>query len=104
MVESKLFKNYFQSYIDNLQDTYTTIGHSRLVTDGHEHNNINNQPVYKNNTYVVHNGIIVNASDIWENLQSEKLSNLDTEIIPTLIGANLSDGNNLKLLLIIYLN
>ena len=97
MVESKLFKSYFQSFTDNRQDTYTTIGHSRLVTDGYEHDNINNQPVYKNNTHVVHNGIIVNTSKIWENLHSEKkLSNLDTEIIPTLIGASLSNGNNLK--------
>ena len=72
MVESKLFKSYFQSFTDNRQDTYTTIGHSRLVTDGYEHDNINNQPVYKNNTHVVHNGIIVNTSKIWENLHSEK--------------------------------
>ena len=28
MVESKLFKSYFQSFTDNRQDTYTTIGHS----------------------------------------------------------------------------
>jgi glucosamine--fructose-6-phosphate aminotransferase (isomerizing) len=41
------------------------IGHSRLVTNGRGAIAANNQPVIKNRTVAVHNGIIVNATQIW---------------------------------------
>jgi glutamine---fructose-6-phosphate transaminase (isomerizing) len=42
------------------------LGHSRLVTNGKETTDSNNQPVDRSNTVGVHNGIIVNVDEIWK--------------------------------------
>ena len=64
----------------------TVIGHSRLVTNGYEQDNNNNQPVVKNGIIAIHNGIIVNDKTLWNLIGHEnKKSELDTELIPTLI-------------------
>ncbi len=70
---------------------HTAIGHSRLVTNGFENDNLNNQPVLKHNTITVHNGIIVNESSLWEKYgQSERISKLDSELIPTIFNRSFS--------------
>src|SRR6516162_3955180 len=40
-------------------------GHTRLVTNGFQSNEDNNQPVIANGTVGIHNGIIVNDADLW---------------------------------------
>src|SRR5690242_7274179 len=45
---------------------FTAIGHSRLVTNGSQLNDENNQPVIKSGIIGVHNGILVNDSAVWE--------------------------------------
>ncbi len=56
------------------------VGHSRLVTNGKETKDDNNQPVDRSNTSGVHNGIIVNVSDIWEkHPEIERRTELDSE-------------------------
>jgi glucosamine--fructose-6-phosphate aminotransferase (isomerizing) len=71
-------------------DFKTVIGHSRLVTNGYEQDNNNNQPVVKNGIVAIHNGIIVNDKELWNVVgQGSKKSELDTELIPTLIHHNL---------------
>ena len=97
LIKSRVFREYFDSYTETDQDSFMTFGHSRLVTNGYEHFNRNNQPVTKNGVCVVHNGIIVNQEKIWESLAGEeKISDLDTELIPTIIGKNIYEGKNLK--------
>ncbi len=68
--------NVFSKEIDNLlgkdSTNFTTIGHSRLVTNGYEHINDNNQPVIKNNLAVIHNGIITNCNELWNKYNDEK--------------------------------
>lgn len=62
------------------------IGHSRLVTDGAEHDNKNNQPVCSGRAIAVHNGIIVNKEKIWkDNPEIFPVTDLDSEIIPAFI-------------------
>lgn len=71
----------------------TVIGHSRLVTNGYEQDNDNNQPVVKNGIVTIHNGIIVNQNQLWDSIGREsKTSELDTELIPTLINNHLNKG------------
>ena len=41
-------------------------GHSRLVTNGTQLNNQNNQPVIKSGIVGVHNGIITNDNQLWK--------------------------------------
>jgi glucosamine--fructose-6-phosphate aminotransferase (isomerizing) len=69
------------------------IGHSRLVTNGDEHNNDNNQPVIRNGMVVVHNGIITNQQSIWDSIIDDKPeTELDSELIPVLIRKQLEKG------------
>jgi glucosamine--fructose-6-phosphate aminotransferase (isomerizing) len=52
-------------------------GHSRLITNGLS----DNQPVIRENIFVLHNGIIVNDDEIWKNLSIERKYQIDTEAI-----------------------
>lgn len=90
-IKKKQFEEILQSELK--KGFNTVIGHSRLVTNGYEHDNDNNQPIVKNGIVVIHNGIIVNQNEIWNLLDNKsKISQLDTELIPTIIGNNLKKG------------
>lgn len=52
-------------------------GHSRLITSGED----DNQPVNFENIWVIHNGIVLNASQLWSNLNLVPKTNVDSEII-----------------------
>jgi glucosamine--fructose-6-phosphate aminotransferase (isomerizing) len=69
-------------------------GHSRLITNGLE----DNQPVVRENVIVLHNGIIVNEEEVWQQLQTERKLKIDSE---TIIGVTLDflkNNSNLELL------
>jgi glucosamine--fructose-6-phosphate aminotransferase (isomerizing) len=86
MVRSTEYSTGMAKVHQNDHSFISAIGHSRLVTDGSEQYDKNNQPVIKSNIVGIHNGIIVNAKALWEKYQEEeKLSELDSEIIFTLI-------------------
>lgn len=58
------------------------IGHSRLVTNGSQLKDENNQPVIKDGLVGVHNGIIVNEDEIWKDAApSQRQYDLDTEAL-----------------------
>ena len=61
----------------NFTNKRIILGHSRLITNGLS----DNQPVIKDNVAVLHNGIIVNADSIWNNLNSHREFEIDSEII-----------------------
>lgn len=52
-------------------------GHSRLITNGLS----DNQPVVRENLFVLHNGIIVNDDEIWKNLTIDRKHQIDSEVI-----------------------
>lgn len=86
LVKSRVFHNEISALLKLENSFYSAIGHSRLVTNGYEQYNENNQPVIKNDFAVIHNGIIVNDRELWKKYNSEKkLSDLDSELIPTLL-------------------
>jgi glutamine---fructose-6-phosphate transaminase (isomerizing) len=58
-----------------------TLGHSRLVTNGFS----DNQPYIKNNICVFHNGIIVNAEQLFKDEKIKRYDEIDTEIIAALV-------------------
>ncbi len=66
-------------------DSFAIIGHSRLMTNGRNSLNKNNQPVNVNGVVGVHNGIIVNDDDIWKKLGQQPSSELDTEALIALL-------------------
>jgi hypothetical protein len=58
------------------------IAHSRLVTNGHESQNQNNQPVYSRPWVLVHNGIVVNADELWQRWgASQRQTEVDSEVL-----------------------
>ncbi len=74
------FKSSFESTPETL------IGHSRLVTNGHQENNANNQPTISKTTVLIHNGIIVNDKEITKKFPQVSInSDLDTQVACNLI-------------------
>lgn len=68
--------------------TSVIAGHSRLITQGLT----DNQPVIRDNVVVVHNGIVLNALEIWDKLGAEPQLEIDTEVIPAIAHYVLSNG------------
>jgi len=96
LVKSAIFSKEMDALICSGHSSHTAIGHSRLVTNGYEQYNENNQPVIKNNLAVIHNGIIVNYNELWKKYSDEKkISGLDSELIPTLLRRFLNRGDKL---------
>ena len=56
------------------------LGHSRLITNSHG----DNQPVVKEDILVFHNGIIVNANELWKRSKIKQNLAIDTEILAAL--------------------
>jgi glucosamine--fructose-6-phosphate aminotransferase (isomerizing) len=87
-------KKSFDDY--NNGSGFAAFGHARLVTNGTQLNEVNNQPVIKSNMLIIHNGIIVNVDDLWAKhpgLLREFA--IDTEIIPAIIRSELQTSDNL---------
>lgn len=76
----------------SLANTQFVMGHSRLVTNGTD----DNQPVYRSNICVIHNGIVVNDQTIWNGLTVPRFQKIDTEVIAALIEERLQSGANLS--------
>lgn len=70
------------------------IGHSRLVTNGIQADNRNNQPVVRDNMICVHNGIVVNDGAIWKRLRKTPRYDVDTEVLLALLGQSLSGSTD----------
>lgn len=62
------------------------LGHARLVTNGLQGIDDNNQPVPVGDAVVVHNGIVVNDVEIWERHPDlVRTGHVDTEVIAALL-------------------
>jgi asparagine synthetase B (glutamine-hydrolysing) len=70
------------------------IAHSRLVTNGTQENNANNQPCIKDGVVMVHNGIVTNVDALWAKYSGriERHSEVDTEVLAALFRLFLSEG------------
>ena len=78
-------------------NAFAAFGHARLVTNGSQLKEVNNQPVVKSGAVIIHNGIIVNADELWhrhQDLNREYL--IDTEIIPALLSKALTQEPDLS--------
>jgi glucosamine--fructose-6-phosphate aminotransferase (isomerizing) len=73
----------FQDIFDHFKPEagYMVMGHARMVTNGSENIGENNQPVIRNELVCIHNGIIVNDAQIWdENPDLTRRTEVDTEV------------------------
>jgi glucosamine--fructose-6-phosphate aminotransferase (isomerizing) len=83
VINSSIQKTFSKN---NENKTFVGFGHARLVTNGSQLNDDNNQPVIKDGIICVHNGIVVNVEELWaENQHLKREFEIDTEIIPTLV-------------------
>jgi len=70
---------------EHTKDIFSVIGHSRLVTNGTQLNDENNQPVVKDGLVGVHNGIIINVDELWNKIPAyQRKYEIDTEIMLSL--------------------
>ena len=75
---------------------FAAMGHARLVTNGSQLRDENNQPVIKDGIAAIHNGIIVNAERLWEaNPDLRRNYEIDTEIMLALCRSHLQEGESL---------
>jgi glutamine---fructose-6-phosphate transaminase (isomerizing) len=92
LIKLKEYKNLFSNFIQNInhvgraETPLAIIGHSRLVTNGSGLLNSNNQPVIKSGAVGIHNGIIVNDSELWNRFtEIERKYEVDTEVFLSLL-------------------
>jgi asparagine synthetase B (glutamine-hydrolysing) len=71
-------------------------GHTRLVTNGFQSNEDNNQPVVANGTVGIHNGIIVNDSELWSRFPAlSRKSDVDTEVLVNILRKHFDEKNDI---------
>ena len=70
------------------------IAHSRLVTNGSQEHNHNNQPVIKDGIVMIHNGIVTNVEALWAMYAGriERRYEVDTEVLAALFRMFLREG------------
>ncbi len=98
LLKSKAFEQELDKSLADYKSDYgfAAFGHARLVTNGSQLMEVNNQPVIKNGILIIHNGIIVNVDELWRQNPGLKRNYLiDTEINPTLIRKELPQQNDL---------
>ena len=70
--------------------TGLVMGHSRLITNGL----VDNQPVYRDDVCVIHNGIVVNHDALWAQVGKTRHQEIDTEIIAAITADHLENGGS----------
>jgi hypothetical protein len=73
-------------------DSNIVLGHSRLITNGLS----DNQPVVRDNIFAIHNGIIVNEKEVWENITLKREFKIDSEAIVAIASEHLQLGGDIK--------
>jgi glucosamine--fructose-6-phosphate aminotransferase (isomerizing) len=64
------------------------MGHSRLITNG----SADNQPIFRDDVCVIHNGIVVNHDALWSQVSKVRHQEVDTEIIAAIAADHLDQG------------
>ena len=73
-------------------DTNVIMGHSRLITNGLN----DNQPVIRDDVIVIHNGIVVNTDEVWNDLDIPRNLQIDTEAINGIVVSHLNQNGNIS--------
>ena len=104
LIQSKEYKELFNDTVKNasyrngeLEAPIVILGHSRLQTNGLSEFNCNNQPVVKDGAVGIHNGIIVNDSELWEAYPNLKKNyDVDTEVFLSLLQMHRASGQSIE--------
>lgn len=88
LIKTEVFRELLKGALAEYSsgDTFMVLGHTRMATHGSINLDDNNQPILSNGSAVLHNGIIVNYEEIFQNRPGLKRDyKVDTEVIPLLI-------------------
>jgi glutamine---fructose-6-phosphate transaminase (isomerizing) len=97
LFKEKAIKDIVLSAFSKCDYAKYAFGHARLVTNGTQLNDANNQPVIKDGVIGVHNGIVVNVNELWEHHTSLKRENeIDTELLLSLIRSEIDNNKPIE--------
>lgn len=97
LYKKKKIQNAVSSAFKSSKIGKYAFGHARLVTNGTQLNDANNQPVVKDGVIGVHNGIVVNVDGLWKNHPNITRENeIDTEVLLALVRAELNVGKSVE--------
>jgi glucosamine--fructose-6-phosphate aminotransferase (isomerizing) len=88
LIKSKSFRQLLSFALDEYVDgdNFVVLGHTRMATHGSIELDDNNQPILSNRSIVLHNGIVVNCEEIFQDKPGlTREFDVDTEVIPLLI-------------------
>ncbi len=98
LLKLPVYKKYLGESLNGFanRNGFAAMGHARLVTNGSQLQEVNNQPVIKDGILTIHNGIIVNADELWsKNPDLNRNYSIDTEILPAMVRQELNKGNEI---------
>ena len=98
MIKTKQYQNFLDRSWDSRADkgeSIACIGHTRLVTNGSQVVDENNQPVDRGRVMMVHNGIITNPGHVWEKSGMEQVGEVDTQAAAAFIEGRLAKDKDL---------
>jgi len=99
LIRSKAYRSYLDKALAPAfvqgQRELAVIAHSRLVTNGTQEHNFNNQPCIKDGLVMVHNGIVTNVDALWAKYAGriERHYEVDTEVLAALFRLFISEGH-----------
>jgi glutamine---fructose-6-phosphate transaminase (isomerizing) len=97
LLQRKRTKEIVSSAFSKGHSCRYAFGHARLVTNGTQLNDHNNQPVIKDGIVGVHNGIVTNVDKLWEtNKDINRQYEIDTEVLLALIRDGLNKNSNIN--------
>jgi glutamine---fructose-6-phosphate transaminase (isomerizing) len=105
VIESAQFKGAMKQVLPRAEETasarddsacFAAIGHARLVTNGTQLEDHNNQPVMKDGIVGVHNGIIVNVDSLWQKYPGLRREyTIDTEVMLSIFRHHLEGSKSI---------
>ena len=94
----KFLAHHFDPIFLHGEGALVALGHARMVTNGMDEDNNNNQPVLKSNASVIHNGIVTNIDALWAAADGRITRSyvVDTEIINALFDLHLAQSGDVS--------
>lgn len=93
----KLFLEKAGNTYKSGKSNFASFGHARLVTNGSQLEEVNNQPVLKDANVLIHNGIIVNADELWKsNSNLKREYSIDSEVIAALMNDSIETSSSIE--------
>jgi len=97
LFKESIISKCIQEAFSKTENGIYAFGHARLVTNGTQLNDANNQPVVKDGIIGVHNGIVVNVDELWkQHPQIVRENEIDTEVFLALIRMELDKGLSMQ--------